>query len=337
MMKFKSAILQKINKPLILQDFNISKLKRGQVLVKIFYSGICRSQIMEMRGKRGKDKWLPHGLGHEGSGVVMKVGPGVSKVKIGDEVILSWIKGKGIETGGFKLKNLKNKTVNFGPVTTFGNYSIISENRIFLKPKNLSFKESVLYGCAIPTGSGIVFNETELNKKEKILIIGVGGIGLSCLLALISKKMKNIYILEKNKKKLDLIRNFKFPGVKIYNKKDKINFDYCFECSGKAEMIEYGIKKIKKNGKIIFASHPPSKKKIEIDPHELISGKSISGTWGGSSNLDKDINKFNKFFRKNKISLKVFFSKVYKLDKINNAFKDLENGNILRALVKMDH
>jgi Zn-dependent alcohol dehydrogenase len=336
-MRFKSAVLQKINKPLVVQDFNISKLKRGQVLVKILYSGICRSQIMEIKGKRGEDKWLPHGLGHEGSGVVMKVGSGVRKVKIGNEVILSWIKGKGIESGGFKLKNLEKKSINFGPITTFSNYSIVSENRVFLKPKNLSFKESVLYGCAIPTGSGIVFNETELKGKEKILIIGIGGIGLSCLLALLSKRMKNIYILEKNKKKLDIINNLKFPYIKIYNKNKDINFDYCFECSGKAEMIEYGIKKIKRKGKIIFASHPESKKKIKIDPHELISGKSISGTWGGSSNLDKDIKKFNKLFKDKKISLKVFFSRVYKLDKINDAFKDLDKGNILRALVKMEH
>ena len=81
----------------------------------------------------------------------------------------------------------------------------------------------------------------------------------------------------------------------------------------------------------------PSPRYLLTDPHELISGKSISGTWGGSSNLDKDINRFNRFFRDNRISYKVFFSKTYKLDKINNAFKDLEKGNILRPLIKMEH
>ena len=102
-------------------------------------------------------------------------------------------------------------------------------------------------------------------------------------------------------------------------------------------MIEYGIEKINSKGKIIFASHPDSKKKVKISPHELISGKNISGTWGGSSDLDRDINKFNKFFKNNKISLNTFFSKVYKLDRINNALKDLEKGKFFRALVKMEH
>ena len=83
--------------------------------------------------------------------------------------------------------------------------------------------------------------------------------------------MKNIYILEKNKKKLVLIRNLNF-WVKIYNKKDKINFDCVLNVQEKQKWLNMELKKLKK-WKIIFASHPPSKKKIEIDPHELISGK----------------------------------------------------------------
>ena len=336
MKTFSSAVLEKVNKPLVIHEFNFPKLKKGQVLIKILYSGVCRSQIMEVKGLRGKDKWLPHGLGHEASGIVIDVGPGVKKIKKGSEVILSWIKGKGLDSGGHSLKNLKNKKINFGPITTFSNYSIISENRVFLKPKNLNFQESVLYGCAIPTGSGIIFNEVKLKKKDKILLIGIGGIGLSCLLALIAKKMKNVYILEKNKKRLKKIK-LKFPTIKIYHKNEIRDFDYCFECSGKSKMIDFAIKTINKKGKVIFASHPPFNKKIQIDPHELISGKSIIGTWGGSSQLDRDINSFNRSLKKKKISLKIFFSKTYKLNNINQAFKDVEKGNVLRALVKMQH
>ena len=200
-MQFESAILKKKNKSLSIQKFNVPELLKGQVLVKIFYSGVCRSQLMEKSGKRGKDIWLPHALGHEASGKVIKIGAAVKKVKIGDDVILSWIKGKGINTSGFKIRSTNNEMVNFGPITTFSNYSIISENRVFKKPKDLSFKEAVLYGCAIPTGSGIVFNELKIKKKDKILLIGIGGIGLSCLLALKVIKAEKIYILEKNKKK----------------------------------------------------------------------------------------------------------------------------------------
>lgn len=337
MIKFKSAILEKINKPLSVHEFSVPKLLRGQVLVKIFFSGICGSQLMEVTGNRGKDKWLPHGLGHEASGKVLKIGPGVKKVRVGDDVILSWIKGNGIDAGGTKLKNKKEKFINFGPITTFSNYSIVSENRVFLKPKNLGFKDGVLYGCAIPTGAGIVFNELNISNNDKVLIIGIGGIGLSCLLALKSKNLKNIYVLEKSKKKINKVKKLKIKGLKFLNKKKDNEFDFCIECSGKSEMIEYGMKKLKRNGHIIFASHPPSNEKIKINPHELISGKSISGTWGGSCNLDKDIKHFNKFFIKKKISLNMFFSKIYKLEKINDALLDFKKGNIIRALIKMEH
>ena len=97
-LKFKGAILRKLKKPLFVSsELTIPPLKRGQILVKLAYSGICKSQIMEIEGKRGEDKYLPHLLGHEGSGVVEKIGPGVTTAKEGDHVVLHWRKSKGIE------------------------------------------------------------------------------------------------------------------------------------------------------------------------------------------------------------------------------------------------
>ena len=91
-MNFKAAVLTRVNKPLqILEDLKFSKLKRGQVLVKVLHSAICRSQIMEIEGKRGNDKYIPHLLGHEGAGIVEKIGHGVTKFFPGDKVFLSWI------------------------------------------------------------------------------------------------------------------------------------------------------------------------------------------------------------------------------------------------------
>ena len=89
----KAAVLFKQKKPLKILRLNMpSVLQRGQLLVKIFYSGICGSQIGEIDGVKGNDKYLPHLLGHEGSGKIIKVGPGVQKFKKGDEVILHWKK-----------------------------------------------------------------------------------------------------------------------------------------------------------------------------------------------------------------------------------------------------
>ena len=130
----KAAILYELNKPLIVKTIKPSKLIEGQVLVKIFFSGVCRSQLMEVNGARGEDVWLPHLLGHEASGEVIKVGKKVSKVKVGDKVVLGWIKGEGIDAPGAKYSS-GNEIINSGKISTFSNYSIVSENRLVKLPK----------------------------------------------------------------------------------------------------------------------------------------------------------------------------------------------------------
>lgn len=136
-MKIKAAVLEKLGSPLRIVELEHEPLKTGQVLVKVFYSGVCRSQLMEVKGGRGENKWLPHLLGHEGSGVVVSVGSGVSKVKPGDEVILTWIKSSGIEAVGAIYQGAEG-SVNSGAVTTFSNYTVVSENRLVLSGKNIA-------------------------------------------------------------------------------------------------------------------------------------------------------------------------------------------------------
>ena len=163
---FKAAILTKFKK-IEIHDFVIPKnLRDDQVLVRVNYTGICGSQIMEYLGHRGKDNYLPHAFGHEATGRVISIGKKVKKVSIKDEVILSWIKGKGLDYGGFKLANVKNYKINFGPISTFSTLAIVSENRVFLKPKKMSKIEAVLYGCATPTGAGMVINQLKEIKKK---------------------------------------------------------------------------------------------------------------------------------------------------------------------------
>tara|TARA_B100000902_G_scaffold398192_1_gene464152 strand:- start:800 stop:1804 length:1005 start_codon:yes stop_codon:yes gene_type:complete len=332
---FKAAILTNFKK-IELQDFvQPRKLRDDQVLVKINYTGICGSQIMEYLGNRGKDNFLPHAFGHEATGKVISVGKKVKKVRIKDEVILSWIKGKGLDYGGFKLSNLKKQKINFGPISTFSSLAIVSENRVFLKPKKMSKVEAVLYGCATPTGAGIVINELkEIKKKHKVCLIGVGGVGMSALLALKKKKI-HTFVIEKNKKKKFFLKKFNITIIEEKNLKQYKNFfDFCIETSGTTSMIEQGFDLIKKKGKLIFASHPKNSKKIRLNPHDLISGKKIYGSWGGNCKLDKDINKiFNYFNKKNTFSTygKISF---FNLSNINQAFRKVISGQINRAIIK---
>ena len=142
----KAAILFDTSGLLLIKKVTSNPLSTGQVLVKILFSGVCRSQLMEVRGSRGEDPWLPHLLGHEASGVVVDVGPGVTKVQSGDEVILTWIKGEGLDAPGAQYK-LGDQIINSGRVTTFCNYSVVSESRVVKKPEGLPFDEAVLFGC----------------------------------------------------------------------------------------------------------------------------------------------------------------------------------------------
>ena len=344
-MNFTAAVLTKNNSPLkIINKLKFTKLRKGQVLVRILHSAICRSQIMEIEGKRGKDKYLPHLLGHEGAGIVHGVGAGVKKITKGDKIFLSWIKGKGLDSGGTKIKNQK-KTINAGPITTFSNFSIISENRCFKIPKEFPLKKSVIFGCAVPTGAGIILNEIKPKKKDRICIIGLGGVGLSALIACKMLKLKNIIVVDIDNKKIKiakkvgfkktiLLKNNKNAITKILNFNKDRYFDYTIESSGKSKSIEFAFSLTKKfGGKCFFASHPNEKSKISIKPFDLISGKKIFGSWGGGSDPQKIAKIMSKFFLKNKKILNLYFTKEYSLKNINKAIKDFKKKSVLKPLI----
>ena len=348
MCRIKAAVLFELNKPLEIRTLKRRPLESGQVFVKILYSGVCRSQLMEVSGLRGDDRWLPHLLGHEGSGVVEDVGPDVKKFKKGDEVMLSWIKGNGIEAQG-AIYDSDDVVINSGKVTTFSNYSVVSENRIIKKPRNLDFDTAVLFGCALPTGAGMVINEinVKLESSVIVIVIGLGGIGMSAVAMLLSLKIKNIIALDISAKKLDLVKSW---GVNHTIDASKPNIqelvqeifpdgaEFCIESAGRVSTIELGFSLVNRNkGKLLFASHPPEGEKIRLSPHELISGKSIAGSWGGAIDPDRDIPILYHNFISANFPLNSLLTKPYSLLDINKALEDLESGKVLRPLIKMEH
>src|SRR5262249_22511582 len=146
------------------------------VLVKIYASGICGSQLGEIDGAKGPDNFLPHLLGHEGSGTVISVGPGVRHVREGQKVVLHWRKSLGIEAQ-LPAYTWKDRNVNAGWVTTFNEYSIVSENRLTPIPDDSDMEIAALFGCAVTTGFGAVTNNARLKIGESVVIFGAGGIG----------------------------------------------------------------------------------------------------------------------------------------------------------------
>ena len=345
--KFKAAILSKLKKKLDFDILTFKNLSKGQVLVKINYSSICRSQLMEIDGLRNNKKFLPHLLGHEGFGEIISTAHDVKKFKKGDKVIIGWIKNNNKDYKGFKLKSSsKKKVINSGCVTTFSNLSIISENRLTKKPKKMKPIEASFYGCAVPTGAGMVINQLKPKPKDKILLIGLGAVGLCALAALKALKIKDVCIFEKNLSRAKLAKKMGYNLIINPKKKENLNkvkkkyingFDACIESAGFKDTIELGFSMINSNyGKLIFASHPIHGEKISLDPHELIKGKKIYGSWGGNCVPKKDIPKFYKLFEKNNIQLSDFLNKIYKFENINKAINDFRTGNSIRPIIKME-
>lgn len=342
----RAAVLERLGSPLAIRSIELPELLPSQVLVRVFFSGICRSQLMEVRGKRGDDPWLPHLLGHEGSGQILAIGEGVTKVRPGDEVILGWVKGEGLDAPG-AIYHCNGQVINSGRVTTFSNHAVVSESRVVKKPPDLPRDVAVLFGCALPTGAGMILNELQPGVGSSVVVLGLGGIGLSALMALRAFECKYVIAIDLSEEKLTLAKDFGATHILNPSRDNVIDqvikltaggADACVESAGSVASIELGFALIRKGGgKLLFASHPSDGETIKLTPHELISGKQIAGSWGGGSMPDKDIPRMHKIFSNGNIPLKRLLTRRYKLEEINQALSDLEEGAVFRPLIAMDH
>ena len=342
----RAAVLTELGAPLqIMEDIVIPELRSGQVLVKLAYSGVCHSQVMEVKGERGPDRWLPHMLGHEATGRVVSTGPAVTKVLVKDLVVLGWIKGKGCEAGGCQYSHKKMK-INAGGVTTFSDYAVVSENRLVKLPKGIPLDLGVLFGCALPTGAGLILNEIEPEAGSSVAVFGLGGIGLAALMAARTYDVTLIAV-DISSKKLELARMLgadhvinactKNPVTRI-GQITQSGADYCVECSGQTSVIEQAfLASHPQMGRTIFASHPKAGDRITLDPHHLIAGRRIQGSWGGASDPDRDVPRIAALWRAGKLPLEHLISpQRYCLDEINDALDDLAKGRALRPVIELD-
>lgn len=343
---FRAAVLHELNQPLRIETVEAPPLAAGQLLVKLAYSGVCHSQVMEARGGRGPDRYLPHMLGHEGSGVVVETGAGVTKVKRGDRVILGWIKGQGADTQGVRYAS-GERTVNAGAVTTFNEYAVVAENRVTPLPAGLPMDVAVLFGCALPVGAGIVINIAKPQAGSTLAIFGLGGIGLAALMACKLFACKQVIAVDVEPAKLKMATELGATTVIDASRSDPVEeirkltgglgVDYAIESAGLTRVIEQAFDATRRFGGLcVFASHPRSGEKIALDPFELICGKRILGTWGGDSKPERDIELLAGLYRDGKLPLDAMFTRRYALDEINEALDDLEHRRSVRPLIEID-
>lgn len=339
------AILEKVKKPLKIKTLEIPEPSKNQILVKVIYTYICGTQLNEINGKKGKDPYLPHTLGHEASGKIIGIGPNVKNFKVGDNVILSWIKKKNKDGKTPFFIDSNNKKINSGYVSTFSKLTLVSDSRAYKSPKNLPLDIAALLGCAVPTGFGIVLKYSKkISKKAYVGVYGVGGVGLMSVIALNALGFKNIYAVDKDKKKLEIAKNFgckyTFSTSNSKNlKKFALNLDkekvkFNIELSGNIEMMEFAYKNLSKDGIFVLAGNPKKGQKIKINPYDLIFGKKIFGFSGNDISLQKNIDIYSKILKQVGIKKlrKIYNSYFFK--NINKAIEDFNKGKVLRPLIK---
>jgi S-(hydroxymethyl)glutathione dehydrogenase/alcohol dehydrogenase len=343
-MKTQAALLVQTGQPLVIADIGIPSLKPGQSLIEISYSGACGTQVMEWRGDKGEDKWLPHCLGHEGSGVVLETGPGVSKVKAGDKVVLSWIKGSGIEAGG-TVYTWEGRNVNSGPVTTFQRHALVSENRLTTIPKGLEMDLAVLLGCAAPTGMGAVLNVLNLRPGDTIAIFGAGGIGLNACAAAAISGASTIIAIDPSPTRRSLAKIYGATHVVNPSESDPVEaikaiiaqgVDLAVEASGIPEVMNQALQSTRQQGgRAVVIGNAKHGSSLNLNPSIFNQGKSLLGTWGGDSVPDRDYSRYGRMIAGAKFPMRDLLSKPYSLLDINDAMSDLAAGTIGRPLIDM--
>ena len=339
-------MLVNLSKPLELMTLEMPKnLSFGQVLVRLRYSGACASQLHEIDGRKGEDKFLPHLLGHEGVGEVIATGSGVSKVKAGDQVVAHWRPSRGIEAvpSVFQSSTIQ---VNAGLVTTFSEFAVISESRVTLLPQGFDLTLGPLLGCALTTGYGAVTREAQVRPGEAVVIFGFGGIGISILKSLKLVNASPIVVVDVSDEKtnlaltmgadyaINLLAAGRNLSHEIYN---LINGwpNVVFEATGKKAVIEEAFRVTDSKGRMILIGVPDVKEPAEIPTLDLHLGKSLIGSHGGSSNPDEDIPRLAGLSTSGVLNLSDFPISMYPLEEINSALESLRNGVMGRVLIEM--
>ena len=343
-MRTRAAVLVELGKPLELADLDIPPLQPGQALVQLAYSGICHTQVSEVRGYRGPDRFLPHCLGHEGSGVVREVGAGVTRVQPGDRVVLSWIKGAGGDVPGTKY-TWNGRTVNSGAITTFSDYSIISENRLTLLDAALPFDAAALLGCAIPTGLGTVFNTAQVRPGQSVAVFGSGGIGLWAIAGAVLSGASPVIAVDLLPEKLELARTLGATYLvnaateSVVESMLKIcpgGVDVAIEASGRPDVMQQAVEAVRSQGGVaVIAGNARFGETWALDPRLLNQGKRILGTWGGDNHPERDFPRYQRLIRSSRLDCGPFLQHRYSLAEINQALDDLAAGRAARPLIAL--
>ena len=344
--KTKAAILEQLNESLIVAEIDLPpELSFGQVLVKVHYSGICGAQINEIEGAKGPDNFLPHLLGHEGSGEVLDTGPGVTTVQRGDHVVMHWRQGSGLQSQT-PCYQWASREVNAGWVTTFNEHAVVSENRVTTIPSDFDLRTAPLFGCSITTAIGVINNDAHVKIGQSVVVFGIGGVGLNLIQAAGMVSANPIVGVDVVDSKIEMAQGFGatdcFNSKTVSDLNSKIlqivgdrGADVVIDTTGNARVIEQAYELTHLDGKTILVGVPRKGDNISIYSLPLHFKKVLTGSHGGGAEPHIDIPRYINLCQVGEMELEGLITHEFSLDQVNEAIELVRNGEAGRCIIAM--
>lgn len=365
-MRAKAAVLFEVGKALELRDVEVQPPRAGEALVRMAAGGVCHSDLHVMTGHLYAP--LPAILGHEGSGIVEEVGPGVTSVRPGDHVIPLWrlscgeceyctagrpalcptgtaIRMTGYLPDGstrFRLGDMELK--HFAGVSSFAEYSVIPEKALLKIPEELPLDRAALFGCAVITGVGAVINAARVRPGSSVAVFGAGGIGLNVIQGAALAGAETIIAVDLLKHKLRYARQFGATHTIDASAADPVEqvraltggrgVDYAFEAIGAPTVMRQAYDTLAKRGMAILIGVTPMTTEVSVPVMSLVfEERVLTGSVYGSSRPRIDIPRLIGLYRAGKLKLDELLTRTYPFEQINQAYEALQRGEVARSVV----
>jgi len=365
-MNMKAAVLYEQRKPLVVDDIEIQDPKDGEVMVKMAAAGICHSDLHFMEGL-----WpapVPMVMGHEGAGIVEKVGPGVTSVAPGDHVVTSWVSpcgtcmtcmmskpwlcvsalmgGGTMRDGTTRLKKGNQQLNHQNQVSTFAEYAVLPASGAVKIRDDMPLDKAALLGCGVMTGFGAVFNTAKVTPGSSVVVYGCGGVGLNVIQAAALANATTIIAVDTLDNKLEMAKQFGATHVINSSQEDPVpqvqaitgtmGAAFGFEVVGKPSVITQTFESVRPTGIAVVVGMAPAASNVVISTIGLFLTKTLTGSFYGEARIHQDMPMLADLYMAGKLKLDELVSRVYPLARINDAFDALKKGEVARSIIKFD-
>ena len=365
-MKTPAAVAFEAGKPLEICDVDLEGPKEGEVLVELKATGVCHTDAFTLSGD-DPEGVFPSILGHEGAGIVVEVGPGVTTLKPDDHVIPLYTaecgeceyclnpktnlcqavretQGQGLMPDGTSRFSLNGKPImHYMGCSTFSKYSVIPEISLAKVREDAPFDKICYIGCGVTTGIGAVVFQAKLEKGSTVAVFGLGGIGLNVVQGSEMAGASRIIGIDINPERELLGKNFGMTDFinpkEVDNVVDQIiqmtgGVDYSFECIGNVDVMRQALECCHKGwGESYIIGVAGAGQEISTRPFQLVTGRSWRGTAFGGARGRTDVPKIVDWYMDRKINIDDLITHTMKLEDINKAFDLMHSGKSIRSVV----